>query len=87
MTQKKPSRLSTKPGKNAQPENPDSWVQNRNANNNISERSEVKEKTKRITFEVPEKQHQATKILAAQKGMTIKELMQSLLLTELNRNQ
>ena len=87
MSQKKPSRLSTKPGKNTQPKNPDSWVENRNGNNDISGSSEVPEKTKRITFEVPEKQQQATKILAAQKGMTIKELMQSLLVTELNRNQ
>ena len=46
---------------------------------------EAKGKTKRITFEVSEKQHQATKILAAQKGMTIKELMLSLLVTELNQ--
>lgn len=87
MPQKKPSRLSIKPGKKAQPVNPDSWVESRNGNDDISARSEVSEKTKRITFEVPEKQHQATKILAAQKGMTIKELMQSLLVTELNRNQ
>lgn len=87
MSQKKPSRLSIKPAKNAQPVNPDLWVENRDGNDYISNQSEVQEKTKRITFEVPEKQHQATKILAAQKNMTIKELMQSLLVTELNRNQ
>ncbi len=85
MSQKKPSRLSTKPGKNFSAQDPDSWVENRNQD--ISPQSEVKGKTKRITFEVSEKQHQATKILAAQKGMTIKELMQSLLVTELNKNQ
>ncbi len=87
MPQKKPSRLSIKPGKDLTPQNPDSWVENRNGNNDISNQSEAKGKTKRITFEVSEKQHQATKILAAQKGMTIKELMQSLLVTELNKNQ
>ncbi len=87
MPQKKPSRLSIKPGKDLTPQNPDSWVENRNGNNDISNQSEAKGKTKRITFEVSEKQHQATKILAAQKGMTIKELMQSLLITELNKNQ
>ena len=83
MPQKKSSRLSTKPGKNSQPVNPDSWVENRHGNNDLSNDSP----SKRITFEVSEKQHRATKILAAQKGMTIKELMQSLLLTELNRNK
>ena len=87
MPQKKPSRLSIKPGKDLTPQNPDNWVENRNGNNDISNQSEAKGKTKRITFEVSEKQHQATKILAAQKGMTIKELMQSLLITELNKNQ
>ncbi len=81
MSQKKPSRLSTKPGKNTQPVNPDSWVENRNGNNDISNPTP----SKRITFEVSEQQHRATKILAAQKGMTIKELMQSLLVTELNK--
>ena len=85
MSQKKPSRLSIKPGKDIPLQNPDSWVENRNQD--ISYQSEAKVKTKRITFEVSEKQHQATKILAAQKGMTIKELMQSLLITELNKNQ
>ncbi len=83
MPQKKSSRLSTKPGKNAQPVNPDSWVENRHDNNEISKELP----TKRITFEVSEQQHRATKILAAQKGLTIKELMQSLLVTELNKNQ
>lgn len=81
MSQKKPSRLSTKPGKNAQPVNPDSWVENRNGNDDISNPTP----SKRITFEVSKEQHRATKILAAQKGLTIKELMQSLLVTELNK--
>ena len=83
MTQKKASRLSTKPGKNTQPVNPDSWVEDRNGNDDISNPTP----SKRITFEVSEQQHRATKILAAQRGMTIKELMQSLLVTELNKNQ
>ena len=83
MPQKKSSRLSTKPGKNTPPVNPDSWVENRNGNDDISNPTP----SKRITFEVSEQQHRATKILAAQKGMTIKELMQSLLVTELNKNQ
>lgn len=95
MSQKKPSRLSTKPGVKPQPENPDNWVENRNGdkpNGMASLRDEAntpeaKGKTKRITFEVSEQQHQATKILAAQKNMTIKELMQSLLTTELIKNQ
>lgn len=81
MSQKKPSRLSTKPGVKSQPENPDNWVENRNDNKDLSKELP----TKRITFEVSEQQHRATKILAAQKGMTIKELMQSLLVTELNK--
>lgn len=87
MPKKQPLRLSTKPGKNAQPINPDNWVENRNGDNNIANQSEAKGKTKRITFEVSEQQHQATKILAAQKGMTIKELMLSLLVTELIENK
>lgn len=87
MPQKKSSRLSTKPGAKSQPANPDSWVENRNGNNDIANPSEPKGKTKRITFEVSEQQHQATKILAAQKNMTIKELMLSLLVTELIENQ
>ena len=86
MSQKKQSRLSTKPGVKPQPENPDSWVENRNGSNDVDNSSEPKGKTKRITFEVSEQQHQATKILAAQKNMTIKELMQSLLTTELIKN-
>ena len=87
MSQKKPSRLSTKPGLKSQPANPDTWVENRDLNHEISNQSESKGKTKRITFEVSEQQHQATKVLAAQKGMTIKELMLSLLVTELIENQ
>ncbi len=82
MPQKKPSRLSTKPGTKTQPVNPDSWVENRN-NNDVVDPTP----TKRITFEVSEQQHRATKILAAQKGMTIKELMQSLLIGELNKQE
>lgn len=87
MSQKKQSRLSTKPGVKPQPDNPDNWVQNRNGNNDVANPSEPKGNTKRITFEVSQQQHQATKILAAQKNMTIKELMQSLLTTELIKNQ
>lgn len=87
MPQKKPSRLSTKPGVKPQSDNPDNWVENRNGDRDVANSSEPKGKTKRITFEVSEQQHQATKILAAQKNMTIKELMQSLLTTELIKNQ
>jgi len=87
MLQKKPSRLSTKPGLNSQAQNPDSWVSKSNGNQDISNLSEPTGKIKRITFEVSEKQHQATKILAAQKSMSIKELMVSLLVSELNKNQ
>ncbi|MGL5938785.1 MAG: hypothetical protein ACRC2S_00120 [Waterburya sp.] len=85
MPQKKPSRLSNKPGKNSQPVKADSGVESRNGDNDLANQSESKGKTKRITFEVSQEQHQATKILAAQKGMTIKELMLSLLVTELNK--
>ena len=78
----KKSRLSTKPGVNKLPVNSDNWVENRKPI-----QDEAKGKVKRITFEVSEQQHQATKILAAQKGMSIKELMLSLLVTELIENQ
>ena len=81
MQKNKSSRLSIKPGKNAKPESPDRWVEKRHGNDDISQPIV----TKRITFEVDEQQHRATKMLAAQKGMTIKELMQSLLVTELNK--
>jgi predicted DNA binding CopG/RHH family protein len=81
MSQKKPLRLSTKPEKNTQSVNSDDWVKNSHENDDISNTTN----TKRITFEVSEQQHRATKILAAQKGMTIKELMHSLLITELNK--
>ncbi len=83
MPKNKSSRLSIKPQKNAQPNNPDSWVENRSSGDNTSQSA----LTKRITFEVSEQQHRATKMLAAQKGMTIKELMQSLLIVELTKNQ
>ena len=82
MQKNKSSRLSIKPGKNAKPKNPDSWVENRHSADDTNQSAP----TKRITFEVSEQQHRATKMLAAQKGMTIKELMQSLLVTELNRD-
>ena len=83
MSKNKSSRLSIKPQKNAQPNNPDSWVENRGSGDDTSQSAP----TKRITFEVSEQQHRATKMLAAQKGMTIKELMQSLLVTELNKQK
>jgi predicted DNA binding CopG/RHH family protein len=44
------------------------------------------EKMKRITFELPENQHQAIKIRATQKGMTIKEYMIALLGKELGED-
>ena len=82
MPKKQPLRLSTKPGKNAQPINPNNWVDNRNSSD-IADPTP----TKRITFEVSEQDHRATKMLAAQKGMTIKELMQSLLARELSKQE
>ena len=83
MQKNKSSRLSIKPRKNAQSSNPDSWVENRHSGDDTNQSTP----TKRITFEVSEQQHRATKMLAAQKGMTIKELMQSLLVTELNKQK
>ncbi|MFM6128083.1 MAG: hypothetical protein ACKPBV_04955 [Sphaerospermopsis kisseleviana] len=80
---KKSLRLTTKPGVQPPSEkSADAWVENRNG----SEEFTVP-KTKRITFEVTEAQHQATKIHATRKGMTIKELMQSLLEQELEKGE
>jgi predicted DNA binding CopG/RHH family protein len=49
--------------------------------------SQISEKKKRITFEVSEAQHQAIKIRATQKGMSIKELMGVLLERELREGE
>ena len=90
MPPKKSLRLSTKPGLQPQPSEKaaDAWVENRNGSTeNISAATESPPKTKRITFEVTEAQHQAVKIHATRKGMTIKELMQSLVEQELHKGQ
>lgn len=90
MSPKKSLRLSTKPGVQSQPPEKaaDAWVENRNGSpENISAVTESPAKTKRITFEVTEAQHQAVKIHATRKGMTIKELMQSLVEQELNKGE
>ena len=84
MPQKKPSKRDRKSVKNSTAGNESKTS---NDSNDIAQESESKGKIKRITFEVSEQQHQATKILAAQKGMTIKELMLSLLVTELIKNE
>lgn len=80
-------KLSLKPGvKPTVPEDADSWIETRSGKK--EERrdalgSQTSEKTKRITFEVTQAQHQAIKIRATQKGMSIKELMVALLEREL----
>jgi hypothetical protein len=83
--------LKTKPGAQAAESSlADDWVQNRQGTslpvNHDKDEQEDKEavKKKRITFEVSELEHQKIKVLAAQKGMTIKELMQKLLQRELS---
>jgi predicted DNA binding CopG/RHH family protein len=95
MSSKKSLRLSTKPGVQPKPQEKvaDAWVENRSKSDltvdsfpeSPRESPKLPGKTKRITFEVTEAQHQATKIRATRKGMTIKELMQSLLEQELNK--
>lgn len=83
MSPKKSLRLTTKPGVQPPLEKAaDAWVENRNGSEEATA-----PKTKRITFEVTEAQHQATKIHATRKGMTIKELMQSLLEQELEKSE
>lgn len=80
--------LKTKPGTQAaEPSSADDWVQNRRPTSlPVSRDKEEGEavKKKRITFEVSEREHQMIKVLAAQKGMTIKEFMQKLLQRELD---
>ncbi|MGA7932985.1 MAG: hypothetical protein WCA35_05350 [Kovacikia sp.] len=97
MSSSKTSRLSLKP--KVQPLSSEAaasdWVNNRNGVNDGAIRSaqshvnlpeeEPPTRMKRITFEVTEDQHQATKVYAAQQGMTIKELMQDLLDKELSK--
>jgi predicted HicB family RNase H-like nuclease len=70
------------------------WVENRNGGDPEIQISEMQtgvdgelgaERLKRITFEVPEKQHQRVKVYAAGKGISIKELMMELLERELSR--
>jgi len=80
MAQKKQSRLSTKP----QSKSSDAWVKSRNGVEADSIKPSVK--VKRITFEVTEEEHQAIKICAAKRGMTIKEFMLSLTRRELENS-
>ena len=77
----KKSRLSTKPGTKNLPVDSDSWVQDREESKPVS-----KGKVKRITFEVSEEDHKKTKIIATKRGLSIKELMQTLLNNELKNN-
>ncbi len=80
-------KLSLKPGvKPTVPEDADSWIETRSGKKEErrdASGSQISEKTKRITFEVTQAQHQAIKIRATQKGMSIKELMVALLEREL----
>ena len=88
MPPKKSLRLSTKPSAQTPPSEAaaDAWVEDHQSAAKPVVSPEP-QKTKRITFEVSEDQHLAIKIHAARKGLTIKELMQSLLQQELSTTQ
>lgn len=75
-----PRKLSLKPGIQTpvSPEDAMSWVENRNGVD-LEEKPAISGKVKRITFQVSGEQHQAIKIRATQKEMTITELMLSLI--------
>ncbi|MBD2364799.1 hypothetical protein H6G36_27135 [Anabaena minutissima FACHB-250] len=88
---RKSQKLSLKPSvqKTPVPEKAAAWVENRNAaevpsSTGIEEANNTK--SKRVTFEVTEAQHQEIKIRATKKGMTIKEYMIALVESELNTN-
>jgi predicted DNA binding CopG/RHH family protein len=86
-----PKKLSLKPGvyPAGSPEEATSWVENRNgldSETKASAQDIVGGKVKRITFQVSETRHQAIKIWATKKGMTITELMLSLLDKELEQS-
>lgn len=65
MVQKKPSKNDKKPVANSQLTKGDRELEAFKGSNDIGKKSEPKQKTKRITFEVSPQQHQATKVLAA----------------------
>ena len=85
---KRTSKLSLKPGVKTTPvmESQAAWVESRNgvdASTTVAKEEPSNNKMKRITFEVTETQHQTIKICATKKGMSIKELMISLIEQEL----
>ncbi|MBW4566101.1 MAG: hypothetical protein KME32_34530 [Mojavia pulchra JT2-VF2] len=87
---KKSQKLSLKPSvqKTSVQEEAAAWVESRNAAElaNSTVREEANNgKSKRVTFEVTEAQHQEIKIRATKKGMTIKEYMIALVEEELKR--
>jgi predicted DNA binding CopG/RHH family protein len=87
---KKSQKLSLKPSvqKTSVREEAAAWVESRNgAELPISTVQEEANnpKSKRVTFEVTEAQHQEIKIRATKKGMTIKEYMIALVEEELKR--
>lgn len=83
---KKTSKLSLKPGVKTTPvmDEQAAWVESRNGvDASVAKEEPSNSKMKRITFEVTETQHQTIKICATKKGMSIKELMISLIEQEL----
>lgn len=86
---KKSSKLSLKPGGKTTPvpeEAAAAWVESRNGNDapsNVATDEPNNGRSKRVTFEVTEVQHQEIKIRATKKGMTIKEYMIALVEKEL----
>ncbi|AFZ57626.1 hypothetical protein H6G54_00115 [Anabaena cylindrica FACHB-243] len=83
---KRTSKLSLKPGVKTTPviDEQAAWVESRNGvEASIPKEEPSNSKMKRITFEVTETQHQTIKICATKKGMSIKELMISLIEQEL----
>lgn len=87
---KKSQKLSLKPSVQKTPvkEEAEAWVESRNGAE-VPTPTGIEEanngKSKRVTFEVTEAQHQEIKIRATKKGMTIKEYMIALVESELKR--
>lgn len=87
---RKSQKLSLKPSvqKTSVPEEAAAWVESRNGVelpiSTVQEEAN-NGKSKRVTFEVTEAQHQEIKIRATKKGMTIKEYMIALVEEELKR--
>lgn len=87
---KKSQKLSLKPSvqKTSVREDAAAWVESRNGAevpSTIVTEEVNNPKSKRVTFEVTEAQHQEIKIRATKKGMTIKEYMIALVESELKR--